>query len=296
MKQLFIISCSVLALMACRGNKKTFDASGTFESVETIVPAEASGTLKAFKVEEGKVLKAGEVLGYIDSLQLYLKKKQIEAQITALLSKRPDIPAQVAAAREQLSQTQRELKRMENLFQKEAATQKQLDDARSANAIAAKQLSALESSLGISSNSINKEVGPLQMQLEQLEDQLQKCRIVNPMEGTVLTKYAEVYEMATPGKPLYKIASLQSLLLRAYVTESQFAAIKLGQNVKVFIDANAKESKEYQGTIEWISDKAEFTPKTIQTKDERANLVYAIKVRVKNDGLLKIGMYGELNF
>ncbi len=295
MKNTYLIIVLIF-LASCGAKKNQFDASGTFEAVETIISAEAAGTLNAFNVEEGMQVTLNQNLGYIDSTQLYLKKQVLRSQVKAVLSKRPDIAAQVAAVNEQLVQAEREQKRVENLFSKEAATQKQLDDAHSQAAILKKQLAALQSSLSITASSINEETHPLAVQIDQLDDQLKKCRIINPVAGTVLSKYAETFEMLSPGKPLYKIANLEWLLLRAYITGDQFASIKLGQKVKVFIDASAKEYKEYEGTIEWISNKAEFTPKTIQTKDERANLVYAIKVRVKNDGLLKLGMYGELKF
>ncbi len=295
MKNTYLIMVLIF-LASCGAKKNQFDASGTFEAVETIISAEAAGTLTAFNLEEGMHLALNQNLGYIDSTQLYLKKQMLRSQVKAILSKRPDITAQVAGLKEQLLQAEREQKRVENLFSKEAATQKQMDDAHSQSSIIKKQLTALQSTLGITSSSMNEETQPLNVQIEQLDDQLKKCRLVNPVEGTVLSKYAETFEMLSPGKPLYKIANLESLILRAYITGDQFASIKLGQKVKVFIDASAKEYKEYEGTIEWISNKAEFTPKTIQTKDERANLVYAIKVRVKNDGLLKLGMYGELKF
>jgi HlyD family secretion protein len=296
MKNLLWILAAVMLLAACKGKKKTYDATGTFEAVETIVSSEASGVIQAFALEEGLTPEAGAVLGYIDSTQLYLKKVQLEKQVQALLSKRPDVSTQLAAAKEQLVQAERELKRIENLKKSDAATGKQVDDARSQVAIAQKQLQALQSGLSISTNGINKETEPLLVQITQVQDQLKKCRIINPIKGTVLTKYAEVYEMATMGKPLYKIADLDQLILRAYVTEDQFAKARLGDKVTVLTDDANGAYKEYEGTIEWLSNKAEFTPKTIQTKDERANLVYAMKVRVKNDGFLKIGMYGELVF
>ncbi len=294
MKKIIWIVAAITLLAACKGKKNKHDATGTFEAVETLISAEANGVVKELVLEEGQALEKGAVLGYIDSTQLYLKKLQLEKQVHALLSKRPDIPAQLAAAKEQLVQTEREYKRIENLNKKDAATGKQLDDARSQVAIAQKQLNALSSGLNIQTTGLNSEVAPLQLQIAQIQDQLEKCRIVNPIKGTVLTKYVEPFEMVNAGKPLYKIAPLESLILRAYITESQFAQAKIGSKVKVFIDAPEGEYKAYEGVIEWLSNKAEFTPKTIQTKDERANLVYAMKVRVQNDGLLKIGMYGEL--
>jgi len=294
MKKLFIMA--VAFLISCTGNKNQYDASGTFEAVETIISAEATGVIKSFSIEEGQELKVGQVIGYIDSIQLYLKKKQLEAQIKAVLSKRPDIGAQIATLQEQLKQAEREQRRITNLLKADAATQKQLDDANTQIAIIQKQIAAQESSLGITSRGISEDRSPLNIQIAQLNDQLQKCRIVNEVEGTVLTKYAEVNEMAVNGKALYKIADLSSIILRAYVTGNQLPELKLGQPVTVLIDAANNTYKEYPGTIQWISNKAEFTPKTIQTKDERANLVYAVKIRVTNDGFIKIGMYGEVKF
>ena len=294
MKKLFMIAAIILT--SCTGKKTQYDASGTFEAVETIISAEATGVIKSFSVEEGQELKAGQVIGYIDSTQLYLKKKQLEAQITAVLSKRPDVGAQIASLQEQLKQAEREQRRIANLLKVDAATQKQLDDANTQIAIIQKQIAAQESSLNITSRGINEERSPLSIQIAQVNDQLQKCKIVNEVKGTVLTKYAEANEMAVNGKALYKIADLSSIILRAYVTGDQLAALKLGQPVTVLIDAANNTYKEYRGRIQWISNKAEFTPKTIQTKDERANLVYAVKIRVTNDGFIKIGMYGEVKF
>lgn len=295
MKKLSFTAITALFLISCGHKEQAYDASGTFEAVETIVSAEATGIIKELDLEEGQVLEAGEKLGYIDSTQLYLKKKQLEAQIKAVLSKKPDVRAQVAAYREQLKQAVHEQQRIVRLFKADAATAKQLDDANAQVAVIRKQIAAQESSLEITAEGLSKEALPLNVQIEQLKDQLSKCRIVNETEGTVLTKYAESNEMAVTGKPLYKISNLKTIILRAYVTGNQLTGIKTGQNVSVLVDDAKGAYKTYEGTIEWISDKAEFTPKTIQTKDERANLVYAIKVKVKNDGYLKIGMYGELS-
>jgi len=294
MKNIAGILTTALLVAACNGDKNLYDASGTFEAVETIVSAEATGTIRTLLLEEGQLLHAGQSVGSIDSVQLYLKKKQLQAQILAVLSKRPDIGSQVASLREQLKQAEREQQRITRLLKADAATQKQLDDANAQIAIIQKQIEGIQSSLSITSSSLNEETSPLQVQIEQLNDQLHKCRIINPIEGTVLTKYTEANEMATTGKPLYKIADIATITLRAYVTGDQFASIKLNQKVHVLVDTDKDNYKTYEGTIEWISDKAEFTPKTIQTKDERANLVYAVKIRVKNDGFLKIGMYGEV--
>ncbi|WP_316809757.1 HlyD family secretion protein [Pedobacter heparinus] len=284
----------VLFLAACGHKEQAYDASGTFEAVETIVSAETTGLIKQLDLEEGQVLKAGETIGYIDTVQLHLKKKQLEAQITAVLGKKPDVPAQVAAYREQLKQAQKEQRRTTNLLKADAATPKQLDDANAQVAILKKQIAAQESALDITAAGLTKETLPLSAQIEQLNDQLLKSRIINETAGTVLVKYAEPNEMAVAGKPLYKITDLSTIVLRAYITGSQLSGVKTGQKVKVLVEEADGKYKTYDGTITWISGKAEFTPKTIQTKDERANLVYAVKISVKNDGFLKIGMYADL--
>lgn len=290
------ISILVIAalLNACMSDENAYDASGTFEAIETIVAAEATGTIQQLNIEEGQILTRGAIIGNIDSTQLFLKRKQLQAQIRAVLSKKPNVSTQLAALLEELQQAEREQRRVANLVKADAATQKQLDDATAQTTIIKRKITAQESSLGITTSSITEETLPLQVQIEQLDDQLAKCRIVNAVNGTVITKYAETFETAVSGKPLYKIADMSSLILRAYITGDQLAKIKLNQKVTTLVDAEDGKYKEYPGTIQWISDKAEFTPKTIQTKDERANLVYAVKVNVKNDGLLKIGMYGEV--
>jgi HlyD family secretion protein len=296
MKSFSIIALLALTMSAC-GNKTTdADASGSFEAEETIISANATGTILQLNVDEGQTLKEGQQIGYIDSLQLYLKKKQLEAQITSTLSQRPDVAAQIAALQVQLKTAEREQQRLTNLVKADAATQKQLDDANAQVDLLKKQIAAQQSSLGITSGSITQQAAPLQVQIEQIDDQLEKCRIINPVNGTVLAKYAEQNEMATMGKPLYKIADISSLTLRAYITGSQLAQVKLNQEVKVLVDDGKEGFREYKGTLTWISDKAEFTPKTILTKEERTNLVYAIKIKVKNDGLLKLGMYAEVKF
>ncbi|CAN5919081.1 HlyD family efflux transporter periplasmic adaptor subunit [soil metagenome] len=286
----------ILILASC-GNKATdADASGSFEAEETIISANATGTILHLGVEEGQTLKTGQQIGYIDSLQLYLKKKQLQAQITSTLSQRPDISAQVAALQVQLKTAERDQQRIANLVKADAATQKQLDDANAQIELVRKQIAAQQSSLGITSGSITQQAAPLEVQIEQLDDQLEKCRIINPVNGTVLAKYAEQNEMATMGKPLYKIADISSLTLRVYITGSQLSLVKLNQDVKVMVDDGKGGFREYKGQLTWISDKAEFTPKTILTKEERTNLVYAVKIKVPNDGLLKLGMYAEVKF
>ena len=283
-------------LTACKDNKVSFDASGSFEAEETIISSEATGTIKQFDIEEGQTLEAGQTIGYIDSLQLYLKKKQLEAQVIAILGKKPNIPVQLSALQEQLRTTEKERTRVANLVKGDAATPKQLDDINAQIEVLKKQIAAQQSTLSISSEGLNKDIVPLQVHVEQLNDQLAKCKIINPANGTVLAKYAEANEMTTTGKPLYKIADLSNIILRAYITSNQLTQVKLNQTVKVLTDDGKGGYKETEGTISWINDKAEFTPKTIQTKNERANMVYAIKVKVKNDGTYKIGMYGEIKF
>ncbi len=294
MKTQIIITASLMLLLACSTDNAKYDASGTFEAVETIVSAEASGAIKALNIREGQALKPGAVIGHIDSIQLHLKRKQLLAQIRAVLSKRPNVPVQLSALYEQLKQARREQQRIGNLLKSDAATQKQYDDASSHVSVVERQIEGQESTLDITSASLNQEVLPLQMQIEQLDDQLKKCRIINEVDGTVLVKYAEINEVTAPGKPLYKIADLSTIILRAYITGDQLPQAQLNNKVTVLVDDADGGYKSYEGTVEWISDKAEFTPKTIQTKDERANLVYAVKIAVKNDGKLKIGMYGEV--
>ena len=291
----FFTLTALLWLSSCT-QKSQFDASGTFETEETIISSEATGRIKEFNVEEGQTLKAGQYIGFIDTAQLYFNKINLQAQIQAGLSKKPEIAKQVAALQVQLENAQHEQTRIGNLVKADAATQKQLDDQTFMVQQSQKQIDAQMSTLDISTNSINKETVPLHALIQQMNDQLNKCYLVNPINGTVLSKYARLDEEATPGKPLYKIADVSNLLLRAYVTNDQFSQIKLGQKVKVFIDSTDNKYREYEGVVTWISDKAEFTPKTIETKDERANLVWATKITVKNDGLLKIGMYADVKF
>jgi len=283
-------------LTACNDNKASFDASGSFEAEETIISSEATGTIKQFSIEEGQIVEAGQEIGYIDSLQLYLKKKQLEAQVTAILGKKPNIPVQLSALQEQLKTTEKERTRVANLVKGDAATPKQLDDINAQIEVLKKQIEAQQSTLSISSEGLSKDIVPLQVQVEQLNDQLAKCKIINPANGTVLAKYAEANEMTTIGKPLYKIADLSNIILRAYITSNQLTKVKLNQKVKVLTDNGKGGYKETEGTVTWINDKAEFTPKTIQTKDERANMVYAVKIKVKNDGSYRVGMYGEIKF
>ncbi len=281
---------------SCKNNGLENDASGTFEATETVISAEAAGKILAFDIDEGNVLTAGQTIGYIDSTQLYLSKLQLQQNQKAILSGRPDTKVQLEALQKELDNALSDKQRIENLVKGNVASQKQLDDANTRIAILQSKIAATKSSLTTTTSTINEQSNTVAIQLASVEDQLRKCRIVNPVNGTVLTKYANAFEVTAPGKPLYKIADLTEMHLRAYITADQFGKAKIGDKVMVSIDAENGTAKEYGGIVEWISNKSEFTPKTIQTRDERANLVYAMKIRVKNDGLIKIGMYGEVKF
>lgn len=283
-----------MLLVACSNNSNKHDASGTFEAVETIISAEASGKILQLVVNEGDELKQGSRVGYIDSTQLYLQRLQLLQNKKAILSGSPDIKPQIEVLQKELDNARADKKRIENLVKGEVASQKQLDDINTKIAVIQSKIIATKSELETRTSSINEQSNTVQVQLAQINDQLRKCTIINPLNGTVLARYAEANEMIAVGKPLYKIADLSTLVLKVYITGNQFAALKLNQKVTVLVDKSANEYKEYEGVVEWISNKAEFTPKTIQTKDERANLVYAVKIRVKNDGLLKIGMYADV--
>jgi HlyD family secretion protein len=296
MKSINKILLIPVLFVACQGSDPTFDASGTFEAVEVMISSEVSGTLESFDAQDGMSVRKGQLLGVVDSTQLHLKKKQLLAQIDAILAKRPQVATQLAAYRVQLEAAEREQKRMQKLFSADAATQKQVDDAASQVSVIRRQMEAHRSSLDISSQGLVSETLPLLAQVEQLEDQLHRVRLMSPIDGTILMRYAEPFELVTPGTPLYKVADLSTLELRAYITGNQLPLLKLNQKVTVLVDNGSEGYNEFAGIITWISDKAEFTPKTIQTKDERADLVYAIKIQVENNGSLKIGMYGEVKF
>lgn len=281
---------------ACGRGDVNFDATGTFEATEILVSSEANGKIMELNIEEGNRLDAGAPVGYIDSLQLYLKKMQLSAGLRSVDVRKPDIRKQIAALEQQIATARTEQQRMENLVKAKAGNQKQVDDIANNIKYLQKQLDAQYSTLNKTTGAADAEAESIQYQIMQLDDQLQKSRIVNPQAGTVLVKYAEPGEVTTAGKPLYKLADTDLLYLRAYITANQLSLLKQGQTVRVFADYGDSDRREYPGTITWISDKSEFTPKGIQTKDERANLVYAIKIAVKNDGYLKIGQYGETVF
>lgn len=289
--------CSLLALFsACGNGAPKYDATGTFETTEVLVSAEASGRLLYFDIEEGMLLKAGEEVGVVDTVQFYLKKLQLEASIKSVEEQRPDILKQVAATKEQISAAGRERNRVANLLKVGAANQKQLDDAEDQLEVLRKQLVAQNSTLSNSHQSLTWQSSSIGIQVAQVEDQLKKCHITSPITGTVLAKYAEAGELTAMGTPLFKVADTEQMYLRAYITSEQLSQVKLRQKVTVFSDYGTDEHKPYPGVVTWISDTSEFTPKTILTKNERANLVYAVKIAVHNDGLLKIGMYGGVEF
>ena len=281
-------------MAACGGNEKAYDATGTFEATETTVYAEQSGALLTFSVNEGDHIEAGKEVGLIDTTQTWLKIRQLDATKEVYQSQKPDMERQIAATRQQLSKAQQDEQRYRELVADGAAPSKMLDDASSQVKVLQKQLDAQISSLSTSTRSLDKQTVAANVQIEQLRDMLRKCHIVTPTKGTVLEKYVERGEFVAIGKPLFKIADTEQMFMRAYVTSAQLQNIRIGQHVKVFADYGNGQKKAYDGTVSWISSRSEFTPKTILTDDERADLVYAVKVAVKNDGYIKIGMYGEL--
>jgi HlyD family secretion protein len=296
MKQFIKLTTLGLLLFSCTPKNETADATGSFEAIETIISSEASGKLMQFTAHEGDEVKEGQQIGYIDSTQLHLTRLQLLQSQKALLSGRPDINTQLEALESELDNATADKKRIENLVKGEVASQKQLEDANTRIAVLRSKIAAQKSMLNTSTTNLNEQARTVNLQLAQIEDQLRKCKILNPVSGTILSTYVNAFEMTMVGKPLYKVTDLSTIELRAYITQDQFSKIKVGQPAKVLVDAETGNMKTYEGSISWINSKAEFTPKTIQTKDERANLVYAIKVSVKNDGLLKIGMYGEVKF
>lgn len=295
-KNILSLCATIAALTACSSGEKDYDASGVFETTEVIVSAKATGEILSLNVEEGQDVKRNEMLGLIDTLQLSLHDQQLAANQSAADSKRLDANRQVASIRQQIINLQKEKKRFSDLLAANAATQKQVDDISYQIEVLQRQLAATQEQIGSNNQSAGNQSMGIKAQRAQTEDQIRKAHITSPITGTVLTKYAEQGEYATPGRALFKVGDISRMRLRAYITAPQLTTLKVGQKVKVFADMGETESKAYEGTVEWISDKAEFTPKTIQTRDERANLVYAIKVAVKNDGMIKRGMYGDVKF
>ena len=294
MKKIFALAGVMLMMAACGNKEKEYDATGTFEATETTVYAEQNGALLTFSVNEGEVLEAGREVGLIDTTQTWLKIQQLGATKQVYQSQKPDMQRQIAVTRQQLVKARQEEQRYKELVADGAAPSKMLDDARSQVMVLQRQLDAQISSLTTSTRTLDKQSAATDVQVNQLRDILRKCHIMTPTKGTVLEKYVERGEFVAAGKPLFKIADTENMYMRAYVTSAQLKDIKLGQKVKVFADYGDGQKKTYDGTISWISSRSEFTPKTILTDDERADLVYAVKIAIKNDGFVKIGMYGEV--
>lgn len=284
-----------MPLIACGTKEVKWDATGVFEATEVVVSAEGNGNLVEFNITEGQTVEPQAIVGHIDTVQLHLKRMQLLSQNRGTLSRRQDIAKQIAATEEQIRWQKSEKERFAKLLSLNAATAKQVDDIENQIIVLEKQLVAQRSTLENSNRSITDESSAIEIQVAQIEDQLLKCRIVSPIKGTVLVKYAEQGEYAQTGKPLFEVADMDDIFLRAYITADQLTRMQLGQRVKVYSDFGATEQREYDGTVTWISSRSEFTPKTIQTRDERANLVYAVKIAVHNDGYLKIGMYGQMS-
>ncbi len=292
-----LLFCAILFIaISCSSNNDDFVATGSFEATEVVVSSETNGKITYFDVREGQLVDAHVQVGLIDTLQLYLQKMSVLANAKGVRTQRPDIETQTAAMYEQIQKLEREKERTMKLINANAANAKQLDDINSQIEVLQKQLSAQTSNLQKSSANIGAQSSVLEIQFAQIEDQINKSRINSPITGTVINKYAEAGELTSIGKPLFKVANMNDMYLRAYITNSQLSQIRLNDGVMVMVDSKNGDMNQYKGVVSWISDRAEFTPKSIQTKNERANLVYAIKVSVKNDGYLKIGMYGELRF
>ena len=295
MKTKIIIPIALAAAFAsCGDTSGDYDATGTFESTEITVAAEQNGKLMFLDIEEGDTVEIGSEVGLIDTLQLFLKLRQISATRQVYESQIPEIGKQVAATKEQLAKARTEYNRYSGLVGEGAANKKLLDDAQSQVKVLEKQLAALQSDLDISVKSLKAQMETADAEMSIVDDQLRKCRIKSPISGTILEKYMEAGEYASIGKPLFKVADIGNMYLRAYITTSQLANVAIGQSVAVYADYGDGERKQYEGKVAWISSKSEFTPKTILTDDERADLVYAVKISVKNDGFIKIGMYGEV--
>lgn len=322
MKHITLLFFTLLTIISCQNSESIYDSSGVFEADDFIISAESMGKLLTFQVQEGDLLTKGDTVGIIDCENLNLQKDQISATIRSLNLKKGDAEpqilvleqqlqsqnAQLAVQQKQMEVFKKEAQRIKNLVEAKAAPSKQLDDiqgkidvlseqiqaSKSQFNITKQQIAAQKSMVNLQNRAIMSEQSPLETKISQVENQMESCMVTNPVSGTVLNSFVNQYEIVTPGKPLYKIADMTNMTLRAYISGDQLSQIKLNQSVRVFIDKGAEEYREYQGTVQWISSEAEFTPKTIQTKDERANLVYAIKINVANDGYIKSGMYGEV--
>lgn len=296
MKRSFAYPLLVLLAASCVEGNKAYDASGVFESTEVTVSAEGNGKILSLDLQEGDRLEAGQIVGCIDTVQLHLSEVQLEASRRAVGSGRLDISRQIAALESQIGKQRQELDRFSKLEKAGASNRKQVEDIQAQIETLERQLAAQKESLNSSNRNVSGQADALEAQIEQIRDRIRKCVITSPVAGTVLAKYSEAGEFAALGRALFKVADIDNIRLRAYITADQLTTLKLGQQARVFADQGSSGRKEYAGTLIWISDKAEFTPKTIQTRDERANLVYAVKIAVENDGLIKLGMYGDIKF
>ena len=296
MKKIIAMAGVALVLNACGRKERQYDATGVFEATETTVYAEQTGALLTFNVEEGDTVGQNREVGLIDTTQLWLKMKQAEAMKSVYQSQKPEQEKQIAVTRQQLAKAKQDQQRYKELVADGAAPAKMLDDANSQVEVLQRQLDAQLSSLRVNTNALDKQMAATDVQAEQLRDQIRKCHILVPAKGTVIEKYVERGEFVSAGKPLFKMADTENMFIRAYVTSAQLENIKTGQKATVFADYGNGGKKEYEGRVTWISSRSEFTPKTILTDDERADLVYAVKVAIKGDGYVKMGMYGEVLF
>lgn len=295
MKKPKIIEClaTLLMFVSC-DSKPDYDATGIFEATTVTVASETTGKILSFAPVEGDSIIAGQPVAVIDTAMLVLQRRQLGSQQASAISSQPDVDVQAASVRAQIAHQEQECQRLQRLMADGAATQKQLDDANAHLKVLRSQLQANISTLGKNRTSLGDNARAIEYQAAQIADQLERSVVKSPVSGTLLVKYAEAGEFAVPGKPLFKIANLNDIYLRGYFTSVQLADIKLGQKVTVIADFGDDKQYEYPGTITWISEESEFTPKSIQTNDTRANLVYAVKIAVKNDGRLKLGQYGEV--
>ncbi|MCT4600984.1 MAG: HlyD family efflux transporter periplasmic adaptor subunit [Marinifilaceae bacterium] len=296
MKKILGIILICITIYSCGNNNNKFDASGTFESTEIIISSESMGKILNLSIEEGDKINKNEIVGIIDSVQLHLKKMQLIKNMQSVISRSPKVSTQLAILKEELKKQIKEQKRLKRLAKANAASEKQIDDISASVLILKSKIKALKSTLNNNVNSISAQSSAIEIQIAQIEDQLSKCYIKSPINGSILAKYSQEGEFARVGKPLFKIANLDEVFLKAYINSGQLLNLKLGQSVKVFANFGGDKQREYKAHISWISNKSEFTPKSIQTQDERENLVYAIKVKIKNDGYIKLGMYGEVKF
>ena len=293
---LFILYSFIICLSSCNSNKDKYDAMGVFEATEVVVSAKAQGEIISLDLNEGDEVKTDVTLGVIDATKLNLQQQSLQDNRDAQTARILNMQEQTASIQQQISHLQQEYERFSGLLTKGAATQKQVDDLANQIKILKAQLTATQSQLRSANESIQHQVDASDQQMKIVGSQMDDAIIKSPIDGTILKKYAERGEYAVPGKALFKVADLQEMILRAYITANQFDQLQLGQQVKVMVDNGSEAQREYNGKVTWIAQKSEFTPKTIQTKDERANLVYAIKISVKNDGMIKIGQYGECYF